>query len=156
MVPWSRKSIWFYFYNWNTFKKYDIFKKNKKIKIMSRSKVMPRFVFSLWRHLWQTIIIGANFFVTPYYIEIKDSLYLGKFFVNLLKNWYKMKGALVANYLNKPCTIGFPKVCMTFQSAAHIRGLIRSATPTIGPISDTCQRPKFTSRMTSLYPDISV
>ena len=26
-----------------------------------------------------------------YYIEIKDSLSLGKFFVNLLENWYKMR-----------------------------------------------------------------
>ena len=27
----------------------------------------------------------------PYYIKIKDSLYLGKFFVNFFENWYKMR-----------------------------------------------------------------
>ena len=27
----------------------------------------------------------------PYYIEIKGSVHLGKFSVNLLENWYKMR-----------------------------------------------------------------
>ena len=35
--------------------------------------------------------LGQISCVIPYYIEIKDSLYLGKFFVNLLNNWFKMK-----------------------------------------------------------------
>ena len=29
--------------------------------------------------------------VIPYYIEIKESLYLGKFFSNFFENWYKMR-----------------------------------------------------------------
>ena len=35
--------------------------------------------------------LGQISCVVPYYIEIKDSLYLGKFFVNFFENWYKMK-----------------------------------------------------------------
>ena len=35
--------------------------------------------------------LGQTSCVIPYYIEIKDTLQLGKFFVALLENWYKMK-----------------------------------------------------------------
>ena len=55
----SRKSMQFYFFNWNTFKKCN-FLKQSHVKITSRSKVMLVFIFSLWRHLWQSIKIKTN------------------------------------------------------------------------------------------------
>ena len=35
--------------------------------------------------------LGKISCVIPYYVDIKDSLYLGKFLVNFLENWYKMR-----------------------------------------------------------------
>ena len=57
-----RKTMEFFFFNWNTFKNMT-FRKKTQVKITTRSKVMPVFFFfffSLRRHLPQTIKIGAN------------------------------------------------------------------------------------------------
>ena len=35
--------------------------KKPQVKVKSRSKVIRAFVFFLWRHLWQTVRIAANF-----------------------------------------------------------------------------------------------
>ena len=37
------------------------FKQKLQVKVKSRSKVVPVFVFYLWRHLWQTFRIAAKF-----------------------------------------------------------------------------------------------
>ena len=63
------------------------FKKNRKSR--SRSKVMPVFAFFTVRSSDKLSKSGQISCVIPYYIEIKNSLYLGKYFVNLLENWYK-------------------------------------------------------------------
>ena len=39
--------------------------------------------------------------VIPYYIEIKESLYLGKFFSNFFENWYKMRKNTIILFLCK-------------------------------------------------------
>ena len=46
---------------------------------------MSVFVFSVRRHLWQTIKIGQVPRVISYYIKMKDSLYLGIFSSNFLR-----------------------------------------------------------------------
>ena len=51
----------FYVLKWNTFQKYDFFLKKLLIKVRSRPKFMPVFVFYLWRPLWQTCRTAANF-----------------------------------------------------------------------------------------------
>ena len=35
--------------------------------------------------------LGQISYVIPYYIENKRLLYLGRFFVSLLENWYKLR-----------------------------------------------------------------
>ena len=55
----------------------------RKAKSRLESKVIVVFAFSLLK-------LGQIFCVIPYYIRIEDSFYLGNFFINLLKNWYKM------------------------------------------------------------------
>ena len=62
-------------------------KKPRNSKSRLGQKLFQFLVFSLWRHLWQTIRIGANF--------LCNFLYLGKFLVNLLENWYKMRKIIV-------------------------------------------------------------
>ena len=69
-------------------------KKTPQIKITSKSKVMPVFVFWLWHHLSQTIKIGANLlchFLSHRNTRLFTSGQVGKFFVDLLENWYKME-----------------------------------------------------------------
>lgn len=56
---------------------------------------MVVFVFTLWRHLWQTFKIGANFLCNSLLrnIEIKDPLYLSKFssvFLKIGTKWERL------------------------------------------------------------------
>ena len=58
---WTRATTsCFHFVKWNTFQKYDFYKK-QQVKAKSKSKVMPVFVFYLWRNLWQTFRTSVNF-----------------------------------------------------------------------------------------------
>ena len=68
---------------------YD-FWKNRKSKT-SRDQKLCKFFFPLWGHFDKLLKLGQISGVILYYIEIKDSLYQGTFFVYILKNWYKMK-----------------------------------------------------------------
>ena len=62
-------------------------KKLRKPKSRLESKVIPVFAFSLLK-------LGQMFCVIPYYIRIEDSFYLGKLYINLLENWYKMRNLI--------------------------------------------------------------
>ena len=65
--------------------------KKTQVKITSRSKFMPVFVFQCDVIFDKLSKLGQISCVIPYYIEKKDSLNLDKFFANLLENWYKMR-----------------------------------------------------------------
>ena len=66
-------------------------KKKPQAKITSKSKALRVSAFSLWYHLWQLIKIGANFLCNSLLHRNLGKLYLGKFFVDLLENLYKMR-----------------------------------------------------------------
>ena len=65
------------------------FFKNLQLKIASRSKVMPVFLFFFFHCdvIFDKLPkLGQISCVTASYIETKDSLYLGKFFVGFFEN----------------------------------------------------------------------
>ena len=73
------------------------FKKTLQVKITSKSKVIPAIVFWLWRRLWQTIKIAANFlshFLLHRNKRRLTSGQVGKWFVDL-ENWYKKRKIFV-------------------------------------------------------------
>ena len=57
----------FYFLKWNNFERYDFLK--------SRWKVMPFFVFYLWRNLWQTFRTAVNFLYNSPLILISGQVF---------------------------------------------------------------------------------
>ena len=90
----SGKCMWFYFFNWTPSKKLQV-------KITPRSKVFQcNVTFDKLSKLGQISV------VINYYIEIKDSLYLGKSFVNIFENWYQMR-KIIAWHLNFKCFVKY-------------------------------------------------
>ena len=73
----------FYFFNENTFKKYD-FKKNPQVKITSRSKVR-QFLFFHCDVMFDNLEkFGQISSVIPYYLEIKALYIWANFSSNIL------------------------------------------------------------------------
>ena len=73
-----------------------LWNKKPQVKITSRSKVMSAVLF------FHCDVISYKLSklscIILYYIEIKASLYLATFFVDLLENWYKMRKIIVYNW----------------------------------------------------------
>ena len=68
---------------------------NFKKSLKSQSCLDQKFLFFHCGVIFDKLSkLGQISFVIPYYIEIKDSLYMSKIFVNLLESWYKMRKKL--------------------------------------------------------------
>ena len=93
-TPEKQKKHAIYFFQLKHLQKIWLLKKPQD-KITFRSKFMAAFVFSLWRHIWQTIKIGTNFLYNSILHRNKRLLISGKVFVNLLENWCKMRKIIV-------------------------------------------------------------
>ena len=67
------------------------FKKTPHVKVNSRSKVMPVFVFYLWHHHWQALRTAANFAYNSSLSRSTRILILGQVFSKSLWKLVKME-----------------------------------------------------------------